>query len=305
MTHLQPTEMQGRGGNSLIRRLWAQPYLDKPISLAFHAHKFWKIHGYVPNVIRPSTYSEKILYKMVFDRRPILSRVADKVEVRDFVADRVGNRYLTKIYAVFDDPRPLHDFSFPSAFVLKASHGSNWNHFQRPSDRLDVAELVRKASLWLNDQYSWLELEWCYASIPARLLVEEYLGPEAGVPTDYKFHCFNGRVGFIQEHIGRYSNDVRINLYDREWTRFGVEYAGFRNTQAASARPANLEEMVRVAETLSAGFDFIRVDLYDLGNRVVFGELTNYPMAFYAKFEPVSFDQQFGTLWTVVRSYSS
>ena len=290
---------------SLIRRLWVQPGMDRPVSLAFQVHRFWKIHGYFPNVIRPSTYSEKIFHKMVFDRRPILSLVADKVEVRDFVSGRIGDRYLAKIYAIFDDARYLRDFSFPSAFVLKASHGSSWNHIRKPDDRLDVDELVRKASLWLNDRYSWLELEWCYANIRPRLLIEEYLGPESGVPTDYKFHCFDGTVGFIQEHIGRYSDDVRVNLYDREWVRFGVEYAGFRNTQDASPRPANFEEMVRVAEALSSGFDFIRVDLYDLGGRVVFGELTNYPMAFYAKFEPASFDQQFGALWTIPRSYDA
>ena len=288
---------------SVIRQLWAQPGLEKPVSLAFQVHRFWRIHGYVPNVVRPSTYSEKILYKMVFDRRPILSLVADKVEVRDFVSDRIGDRYLSKMYAVFDDPHCLYSFSFPSAFVLKASHGSSWNHIQRPDNRLDVDELVRKASLWLNDQYSWLELEWCYANIKAKLLIEEYLDSRSGVPTDYKFHCFDGKVGFIQEHIGRYSDDVRVNLYDREWVRFAVEYAGFRNTQEASPRPANFEEMLRVAEALSVGFDFIRVDLYDLGNRVVFGELTNYPMAFYAKFEPVSFDRKFGALWTVPHSY--
>jgi hypothetical protein len=35
--------------------------------------------------------------------------------------------------------------------------------------------------------------------------------------------------------------------------------------------------MVEIAETLSQGTDLLRVDLYEIGNQIVFGELTNYP----------------------------
>ena len=35
--------------------------------------------------------------------------------------------------------------------------------------------------------------------------------------------------------------------------------------------------MIEIAERLGEGVDFVRVDLYDVDGRVVFGELTNYP----------------------------
>ncbi len=55
--------------------------------------------------------------------------------------------------------------------------------------------------------------------------------------------------------------------------------------------------MISVAEILGAGLDYIRVDLYDIGGRVVFGELTPYPEAAYGRFDPEDLDRSFGDLW--------
>jgi len=58
--------------------------------------------------------------------------------------------------------------------------------------------------------------------------------------------------------------------------------------------PSNYKEMIRVAESLAAGFDFIRVDLYNIENKIFFGELTPYPGGVNTKFLPVSQDYLLG-----------
>ena len=52
--------------------------------------------------------------------------------------------------------------------------------------------------------------------------------------------------------------------------------------------------MLKVAEKLSEGFPYVRVDLYDVDGKVYFGELTFYPWSGYVQFEPDQWDFAFG-----------
>jgi hypothetical protein len=42
--------------------------------------------------------------------------------------------------------------------------------------------------------------------------------------------------------------------------------------------PANWKDLCKAAERLAAGFKYARVDLYNLSERVVCGEITFYPL---------------------------
>lgn len=62
--------------------------------------------------------------------------------------------------------------------------------------------------------------------------------------------------------------------------------------------PDRLDELVEAARLFSAGFDFLRVDLYLLPDRIVLGELTPTP---YAGFGGLSIEHQayLGELWNL------
>jgi len=55
--------------------------------------------------------------------------------------------------------------------------------------------------------------------------------------------------------------------------------------------------MLEIAETLAAGHDFLRVDLYDVGGHVYFGELTVYPHSGFDPITPPEWDSVLGSLW--------
>jgi hypothetical protein len=55
--------------------------------------------------------------------------------------------------------------------------------------------------------------------------------------------------------------------------------------------------MKTVATALARDFDFVRVDLYNVHGRVVFGELTFTPVAGFLKFHPESWDAELGRRW--------
>lgn len=247
----------------------------------------------------PRTINEKILFRMAFDRRPLWITLSDKIAVREHVAARVGSDVLTELYAVVDDPGALDLDRLPERFVVKPSHGSGAVIIvddRAPADaRLDppasrswctALEHVRKDALrdgaframalnWLSARYSPVS-EWAYWAVPPRLVVEELLEDGDGsIPADYKFWCFDGEVGFIQVLLDRLDQPLR-SIHLPDWTPIEGDF-GVEGPAIPPRRPVALERMLDIAGRLSAGLDFVRVDLYAVGERVVFGELTAYP----------------------------
>lgn len=274
----------------------------------------------------PATLNEKILYKMAFDRRPILATLADKVAVREYVADRVGREVLTETYGVLGSPGELQLDELPDRFVIKPTHGScaviivddrapedatlltpahrsEWRcgMSRVRKEALDSGAFESLAESWLSNRYSSVR-EWAYRDIPPRLLVEELLeGPDGDVPPDYKFWCFEGQVGFIQVDFARFSGHTR-SLHLPDWQRIHatILYPAPDRTPPA---PDRLGEMLEIATELARGLDFVRVDLYSTSDRVIFGEVTNYPEGGGGVMDPEPVLAGLGSAWRPERHY--
>jgi hypothetical protein len=252
----------------------------------------------------------------------LLTTFADKVAVRDYVAEVIGSQVLSQVYEVVDDPEDLHLDGLPHEFVVKPSHASgfvwivaDWapNHMQVsdnvtliPSglittnrDALDRNALVKKCREWLATSYADAGQEWAYRNVPPRILVEELLvGDDGRVPTDYKFMVFNGRVGFVEIHSSRFDGHC-ANFALPDWTPVDTGL-DFPKADPAPAAPDSLHEMIEIAEALGRETDFVRVDLYEIGGRIIFGELTSYPGGLSAeKYYP----DALGDLWDVPIRY--
>lgn len=273
---------------------------------------------------RPQTFNEKVRYKMLRDRRPLVVTFADKAAVRDYVAATVGAEHLPRAYGVLDDAAQLTDLALPAEYVVKPTHGSGavvvvtaqapstarlpepggaWTYRQVRPGAFEPAELVRVGAEWLAGPFGGGDTqEWAYSRIPRRILVEELLsGLDGGLPADHKFFVFHGRCHYVQVVSGRFGRPTE-DFYRPGWERLELKGAK-RATKTPLPRPDRLGEMIRLAERLGAETDFVRVDLYALPDRIVFGELTNYPAGGYAPFNPSHFDLEFGRHWTVPRRY--
>jgi hypothetical protein len=257
-------------------------------------------HGSYPNIFRPRSFSEKIQYRKLFDRRPILVTLADKYAVREFVRERVGGEFLTRLYHVTADPRDIPLSSLPDQFVIKPTHGCGWLEIVRDKTAVDLEQLQRTCADWLSRNFFYVAGEWVYKTIPPRLIVEELLDDGAGnIPYDYKFFVFGGKVAFLSVDLDRFG-EHRRNMYDRDWNRLNF---GFQRSCSDKPveRPAKLEEMIRIAETLCIGFDFLRIDMYCAGERIVFGEVTTTPASGLEPFWPGGTDRWIGDLWKMKR----
>jgi hypothetical protein len=268
-------------------------YILRKCFLDFHAG-----HGAYPNILNPRSFSEKIQYRKLFDRRAILVKFADKFAVRDYVGERLGDDILPKLYHVTEDPADIPLRTLPDRFVVKPTHGCGWIFIVRDKSKVNPQALSDTCAGWLRENYFYRAAEWSYKSIRPRLLFEELLDDGTGsIPYDYKFLVFDGRVRIISVDIDRYG-DHRRNMYDRDWNKlkFGFQRA---SSDAAVPPPDRLADMLFYAETLAAGFDFLRVDLYCIGSRVVFGEITTTPASGLEPFWPGGTDRKLGDLWTI------
>jgi hypothetical protein len=246
--------------------------------------------GTYPNLLCPRTFNEKVLYRMAFDRRPILITVQDKYAAREYVRQRVGEHVLPRWYWVTKTPADIPFDSLPDRFVVKATHGSGFNYLVPEKARVDWADVMANCALWLSRNYYSDNREWAYKHIEPRIIVEEFIGDATGRSAlNHKIFVFGGRAQLIQvDAVDRCDN------YDLSWNR--LDLRGRRDPIGGVPRPALLRDLIECAETLGAGLDFLRVDLY-VTKKVYFGEMTLYPSAGLKKFFPRKWNRHFGDLW--------
>jgi hypothetical protein len=98
--------------------------------------------------------------------------------------------------------------------------------------------------------------------------------------------------------------DISIDWYTPEWNYLNIkERTGVWKSAGYMERPKHLHYMIDLAELLGMPFDFIRVDLYLVNDRIYFGELTNYPTSGMFSFIPVSHDFELGSKWKIIPKY--
>jgi TupA-like ATPgrasp len=239
-------------------------------------HRQFRLHmGFDGNFENPHTHQEKMQFRKIYGNHEFYARVADKYRVREYVANRVGEKYLIPLLAVHDRLKPEHFAALPNRFIIKANHGCKWHQIVRDKSTLDIDATVRRFNKYMRARYGWDSGERHYRFIKPKIVIEELLeGNTGGCPWDYSFFCYNGPTGFDYTY-----SIVAPDGRAAGFTRHGERLIGKLTPEelAPHLNPANFGEMIQVARALSADFDFVRVDLYSVGRKVYFGELTCTP----------------------------
>lgn len=246
----------------------------------------------------PKTFHELLIRKKVLDlpRYRELGELSDKYGVREVVARTIGAEHLIPLIGVYGDVDELDVAALPDAFVLKGTHGSGMNLIVQDKASVDWDEVRATARRWLATDYSRLYREAPYRAVPRRLVVEELLAGEDGlVPVDYKFFVFSGKVRLFEVDYTRFSRHKQA-FFMPDGRRLAVD-RGRDVPELLPPLPTQLAEMVDLAEKLGAGHEYIRVDLYDVGGRTYFGELTFYPSGALNLWRPPAFEYEMGAVW--------
>ena len=226
----------------------------------------------------PIEFNAKIQWLKVFYRVPLLHQLVDKYAVRQYVKEKVGEEYLNELIEVYDRTSAVDFDTLPEQFVIKAVHGYHFNLIVNDKSKLNRIKarfLMRK---WMSkNQYTRGGLEWAYKGVKPRLIAEKYLS-EIGKDdiSDYKFFCFDGVPKLLHIDVDRGSVHKRA-YYDMDWKKLPIKHDSISFIEGEAKKPLNFNEMVEVASKLAGKFPFVRVDLYNLNGRIIFGEMTFYP----------------------------
>lgn len=249
----------------------------QPLHRCIHQYA-WDTLQRFPNLITPQNFNDRIHWLMLFDQREVAIQCSDKLGVRDFVAERVGSEYLTTLLGRFDTAAEFTAASLPEHFAAKTTHDSGTVFLSTPGSPVRPADIAEELQSVLNQTYGQEKGEWPYAFVTPRILVEELIQvPGHSWAPDIKFHCVDGKVAFIHYICDRETEPMEV-IMTPDWERLPVRIY-FPVSQSDLPRPHNLQELIRVAEAVAAGFKYLRVDLYSAGDRIIVGETTFFPMS--------------------------
>lgn len=243
----------------------------------------------------PRRFTEKIQHIKLFDQRAIRKLFANRVAVRDYVADKIGDEHLIPLIGNYDElSRDIWE-DLPDQFVLKANHGSGMVEIVKEKKNAGYEKVSAITKEWQQTNYYKFGREWAYKNLPRTIVAEKLLlNSRDTIPEDYKFFCFGGKVELIQIDRARF-DEHKQNLFDRNFNRIdgmllSPPYSG------PIPKPELLDPAIKLAEILSDGINFIRVDLYLFGDNIYFGEMTNYPLNGFVPFKPEELEQKMGSL---------
>jgi hypothetical protein len=252
---------------------------------------------YWMNIASPGTYCEKLQWLKSHGDIALKSRLADKFDVRAFVAKRIGAEHIVKLLPLnvtgTECVTEVNDIDFevlPSSFVLKMTKGSGYNIVCRDKSTFDVDEARRRLRTWLRvDNY-------CFSREPQykgqnKIICEELLEWDI---SDYKFFCFDGVPKILKVDSNRMT-EHHANYFDMDWTPIDLEECGLRpNRDKVFKKPVQFDEMKQIAAELSKGWPIVRVDMYVHAGMVYFGELTFHPTGGYSPMMPRRWEKIIG-----------
>ncbi len=288
-----------------IVRAYGMYYINKLTSYGLEKLFFYQKLGYWPDINNPKTFNEKLFWKKIYDRNPLLSVVADKYEVRSYIKKVLGEKQAEEILIpllyVTERPYTIPFEKLPSNFIIKPNHTSGTN-IMIENGQYKKENIIKTCREWLKTPYGLEKLEWAYQSIPRKIIIEKLLREEDGSnPKEYKFYMFNGKCHLVYVILDRL-NDPSRSLFDAQWNYLSVKMANHPQSPV-SEKPEKYSQMLSYATKLSRPFDFIRVDFYYVKNKIFIGELTHYPTSGKLKFEPSSFDFELGKKWLLKTEY--
>ena len=254
----------------------------------------------------PVTFTEKIQWLKLYNRKPLYTKMVDKYEVKEYVAQRIGEQYVIPTLGVWNKFDDIDFSQLPDQFVLKSTNGGGGTGVVicKDKSKLDKETAKQLLDTSMNVSADMLQGEWVYKGIKPRIIAEKFMAPvknpaPADLP-DYKFFCFNGEPKYCQVIRDRRSKET-IDFYDMEWKH--QEFVGLNpnisNGIAPVECPKHFDEMKDICRMLAENIPFVRVDLYVIDNKEYFGELTFYPNSGFGKFTPEEWNDKLGDLLTL------
>ena len=251
--------------------------------------------GKTLNLKHPKTFNEKIQWLKLYDATPLKRDLTDKVRVRDYVREKIGEEYLKPVLQICNSFEEIDFDKLPNAFVMKCNHGCKWQYIiKKKEEYLNTPKLMeitkRQMTGWLEQEFwPWEGFEMQYKGIEPKILIEPLLLDDININTrEIEIYCFNG-IPKIYVNV-KYENGRQICYYDENFNYSDlILHPDGKNVIIKTPADNLLKQSVMLSKTLSKGFKLARVDWMIYQNKLYFSELTFTPYAGL-----ISFDSKWG-----------
>lgn len=274
--------------------------MDKSDYPNFLENEYKKQTGYNLDLSNPQTYTEKMQYSKLYKNDdPLKTLLTDKLLVRDWVADKIGDEFLIPLLGAWDNYKEIDFDVLPDQFVLKTNHSSGWNLIVKDKNDINHFKEKIRFTRWINKEFAYInDLQLHYKDIEPKIIAEKYMEDSNGKLNDFKFLCFDGNVYYCWVDVGRHERHYR-NVYNLDWELQPWTQHTYGNAPYSIEKPKNFERMVEIAKKLAEGFSHVRVDLYNVDGNIYFGEMTFTNSGGYELIYPEEYNYKLGELWNV------
>ncbi len=250
------------------------------------------------NLDNPKTFNEKLQWLKLFDRKEIYTSMVDKYEAKQYVSSIIGDEYIVPTLGVWNTFDEINFDELPRQFVLKCTHDSGGVVIVKDKEQIDLKKVRKIINESIKNNYYYYSREWPYKNIKPRIIAEEYLKDADGLGIkDYKFFTFNEKPKILRilTNGESYGDKKYSDHFDMEanWLPFK---SGHDNAEVTPSIPKQFDKMRNIAEKLAQGTIHLRVDLYEVNDKIYFGEMTFYHWSGCVPFEPKEWDYYLGSL---------
>ena len=246
----------------------------------------------------PKTFNEKLQWLKLYDRDPNYTKMVDKYEAKKYASKIIGEEYIIPTLGVYDKFKDIDFDKLPKKFVIKPTHTSGNVFICKDREKIDYKKLEKTIKKWLKRKYYKYHREWPYKNVKPRIIVEKYMATENQKELiDYKFFCFNGEPKFIYVSQGLSDHSTaRISFANMNYKMEKFKRKDYKPFETLPKKPVNFEKMKELAKILSKDIPFLRVDFYEIDQKIYFSELTFYPGGGYIPFDPDEYDSVLGKI---------
>lgn len=251
--------------------------------------------GYWMDFDHPITYTEKLQWLKLYNRRPEYTMMVDKYEVKRYVSEVIGSQYVIPTYAAYENSSQIDWDCLPEKFVLKTSNGGGGNNVFICQDKssIDKAKVMRMMNQSLNYDIYRNFGEWPYKNVKPRIIAEELLKTREGDIRDYKFYCFLGEPKLVLVASNRFSTH-NFDYFDIDFKHLDITSRCGDHSPSSIEKPENYELMVSLVRQLAKDIPHVRIDMYNCDGKIYFGEMTFYDSSGYDDLQSDEWNRRLG-----------
>lgn len=246
-------------------------------SIPFKQLTLWykNVTGKELNLNEPKNYNEKMQWLKIFNATPIKTLLADKYLVREWIKEKIGEKYLIPLLGVYDKFEDINFDKLPNQFVIKCNHGSGWNIIVKDKSKLDLSEAKEKINRWLNTNFAFqFGYELHYRDIKPKIIIEKYIDPKIS-NHEIQVWCFNGAIKFISLETNKDENNLKRGTFypDGTPTEFEISPQHYKKLEKISSIKA-FNKAIELSKFIIFDTPYVRIDFIEMNDDVKFREIT-------------------------------